>query len=69
MREERFIATVENRTKVQEIAEALRKLGFRVDDVLRLGGVIIGALNGKKLDQVKINGVKFVEREKDIQGI
>ncbi|WP_205510188.1 hypothetical protein [Longitalea arenae] len=69
MKEERFIATVEDKYQVQEIADDLKRLGFRIDNVLRLGGIIIGSLNGKRLDQVKIKGVKMVEREMNNRGI
>jgi hypothetical protein len=63
MSDERFIATVE-KMKVQEVADVLRTLGFRIDSVLRLG-IIIGALNGMGMDRIrKVNGVKNVEREK-----
>jgi hypothetical protein len=68
MSNERFIATVE-KMKVQEVADALRTLGFRIDSVLRLG-IIIGALNGMGMDRIrKVNGVKTVEREKSNHAI
>ncbi|MBC9930280.1 hypothetical protein [Chitinophaga qingshengii] len=63
----RFIATVEDENNVVEIAEKLKKLGFSVDEVIWLGGIIIGQLNGRPISQVKIEGVKAVEQEREIK--
>lgn len=62
----KFIATVENKSEIQLIASKLRELGCSIDSILKLGGIIIGNSNTKRLTDIKIDGVKTVEPERTL---
>jgi hypothetical protein len=64
----KFIATVEKgqRANIDEIASNLKKIGVKVDSVLKLTGIITGSCNTKSLQDIKIKGIKSVEKDKSV---
>lgn len=64
----KFIATVEKgqRAKIDEIASTLKKMGVKVDSVLKITGIITGSSNNKSLQDIKIKGIRSVEKDKSI---
>ncbi len=64
----KFIATVEERqrSKIDDIVEALKSMGVRVEQVLRFTGIITGSTKDKSLQEIKIKGIKSVEKDKTV---
>jgi hypothetical protein len=63
----KFIATVEKgqRSNIDEIASNLKKMGAKVDSVLKITGIITGS-SSKSLQDLKIKGIKSVEKDKSV---
>lgn len=65
----KYIVTVEenHKPRINEIAQALSKMGFNIDNILKITGVIIGSLNHETSENdLKIQGVRSVESDKKI---
>ena len=65
-----FIVTLHDsaRSRIDEIAVALQKMGNKVDRKLKITGIIVGS-TGNKIgfsDLEKIEGVKKVEKERAV---
>lgn len=67
-----FIASVnEDRVKdIKTIAGNLQKLGCHIDSVLSFSGIITGSTaTAISLKQLKIDGIKYVEKAKEVRAI
>ena len=67
-RKMKFIATVEKgkRSQMDAIVEALKSMGVRVEQVLKFTGIITGTTKDKTLQEIKIKGIKSVEKDKAV---
>jgi len=63
----RYIVTVDpkQRSRIQAIADSLVKKGFAIDRVLQLTGIITGS-SKQTPENLKIDGIKSVEKEKTV---
>ncbi|MFT4024271.1 MAG: hypothetical protein QM664_10865 [Flavihumibacter sp.] len=59
----KFIAVVDNKSQAGKIATALKAMGCSIDQVLKLTGVINGDSGSRRLEELKIDGVKSVEAD------
>jgi hypothetical protein len=64
-----IIVTIDDKhiKNIAAIAKSLSKLGMRVENILKISGIISGSLKPDvKPAQLKIKGVKSVERSKKV---
>ena len=67
-----FIASVdEERVKdIKTIAANLKKLGCHIDSVLSFSGIITGStIKTLSLNQLKIDGIKHVEKAREVRAL
>lgn len=67
-----FIASVEeDRVKdIQAIAGNLEKMGCAIENVFSFSGIITGSTEKKlSLQQLKIDGIKHVEKAREVRAI
>jgi hypothetical protein len=67
-----FIASVnDDRVKdIKTIAANLQKLGCHIDSVLSFSGIITGStVTALSLNQLKIDGIKHVEKSREVRAI
>lgn len=64
-----FIARVEESQKsnIQEIANALEKMGIRIKRIMRITGTISGSSTSLPLAELKIKGIKSIEQNRRLR--
>ena len=60
----KFIATVEDKSKIQNIVTTLKKMGVKIDNIMKITGIITGSTGNKKAEDIKIKGIKSIEIDK-----
>ncbi len=59
----KFIAVVTHTSEAGKIATALRAMGCSIDQVLNITGVITGDSGTRRLEELKIDGIKSIEAD------
>jgi hypothetical protein len=63
----KFVAVVENKKEIDSIAETLRKMGCTIEQILKRTGVIAGQTGLKSLRDIRIKGIKSIERDRAVK--
>ena len=63
----KFVAVVEDKKEIDSIAEALRKMGFSIEQILKRTGVISGQSGSRSLRDIAIKGIRSVEPDRKVK--
>ena len=64
----KFILTIEEdkRHYLKDIVKALKKMGGKIETIIKFSGIIIGSTRNNVEDIKKINGVKSIEIDQKV---